>query len=258
MHRPVYDVLTQTVATPERVALELPVAGVGSRTGAYLIDFAALGLFWVAVFFVVSMIDAEIYFEARALSGLLQGLIILGVFATQWVYWTACEVLWGGQTLGKRVVGIRVVREDGAPVGFFDSAVRNLLRLIDFLPAFYALGVVTMLVTKQHRRLGDIAAGTLLIREVRVDLDRYVTAQPASAAGAAVPNGPIPLSAQDTELVLSFLERSATLAPDARQRLAASLVHRIGAALPEAERAAIAASWESSERFLRERLRPGA
>src|SRR4029079_902185 len=90
---------------------------------------------------------------------------IAGLFFFQWVYWTASEVFWRGQTPGKRLMKIRIVRSDGSPVTLFESAVRNLLRLVDFLPAFYGIGIIAMLLDPRHRRLGDLAAGTLALRE---------------------------------------------------------------------------------------------
>jgi uncharacterized RDD family membrane protein YckC len=234
------------VATPERVSLELPVAGVGSRTGAWLLDAGLMFVFWLCVYFVFSLLgDVLRVFEG--LSSFLLALVVLVVFSLQWIYWTAFEVLWNGQTPGKRWAGIRVVRLDGAPVGFFESAIRNLLRLVDFLPAFYALGVVTMLTNPQHRRLGDLAAGTVLVRDEQVNLDRYVGA--ASSAGPFATT----LSGADAELVLSYLERAPTLAPEARARLGAALVQRLAADLPEDERARLVASPAEIERFLRER-----
>lgn len=240
------------MATPERVSLELPIAGIGSRTGAYLVDAAAIFFFWLTCYFVFSFAVPDLELFYSGLSGLVRTLALLGLFATQWIYWTASEVLWNGQTFGKRVAGIRVVREDGSPVGFFESAVRNLLRMVDFLPAFYAVGVLCMLITKQNRRLGDIAAGTLLVRTEKISLDRYAWKDPGAHASSHA------LTAQETELVLSFLERANALAPEARQRLASGFIERLGGALPLEERTRIAASWEASERFLRERVAPGA
>lgn len=242
------DPLNLGIATPERVSLELPVAGIGSRTGAYLIDAALIFFFWITLYFAASLV-AQVDEVVLSLSGLAQTLAVIGLFATQWVFWTACEVFWNGQTPGKRIVGIRVVREDGSPVGFFESAVRNLLRFIDFLPMLYAAGVLSMLVTKQNRRLGDIAAGTLLVRQEKIDLDRYTRAETTPAAVGAVA-----LSSRDTELILSFLERAPSLAPEARTKLASGLVAKYGAGLGDEERSRVLSSWPDTEAFLRARI----
>jgi hypothetical protein len=162
------------------------------------------------------------------------------------------EVFFHGQTVGKRVLGIRVVRMDGSPVGLFESAVRNLCRAVDFLPMLYAAGCISMLLTRQHRRLGDLLAGTLLVREERIDLDKYTatsatTAEPLQGATRALTPG-------EVELVLAFLARAGGLAPQVRQRMGEKLVDRVGG-LSGDERAAVLASPERTEAFLRARAR---
>lgn len=238
------------VATPERVALTLPVAGIGYRCLAWLVDASLLFFFWVAAYFVFTLLVSDVLGVFQALSGLGRTLLVLGVFATQWLYWTVGEVFFHGQTPGKRVLGIRVVRLDGAPVGLFESAVRNLCRAVDFLPVAYAAGLTCMLLTPQHRRLGDLLAGTLLVREERIDLDKY-TAPTADTAPAPATRA---LTPEEVELVLSFLSRAPGLAPEVRRRLGERLVDRVGGQTLSAEsRAAVLASPESLEAFLRAR-----
>lgn len=237
------------VATPERVSLSLPVAGIGYRCLAYLADLCILFLFWVVAYFTFTLLVSDVLGFFQGLSGLAQTLLVVGVFATQWVYWTLAEVLMHGQTPGKRLVGIRVVRVDGSPVGVLESAVRNLVRVVDSLPGIYAVGVLSVLLTRQHRRLGDLLAGTLLVREERIDLDKYTT---PAAEPTAVPS-PIRstrLAAEDVELILSFLDRAPRFEPPARTRLGTKLVERYGG-LEETERARVLASPTSTENFLR-------
>ena len=239
------------VATPERVSLSLPVAGIGYRCLAYLADLFLLFFFWVVAYFVFTLLVSDVLGFFQGLSGLTQTLMVLGVFATQWVYWTLSEVLMNGQTPGKRLVGIRVVRMDGSPVGVLESAVRNLLRVVDSLPGVYAVGCLCLLFTRQHRRLGDLVAGTLLVREERIDLDKYTAPASETAPGPAS-RGPR-LEAEDVELILSFLTRAPQLEPAARTRLGTKLVERYGG-LEEAERAAVLASPGATESFLRTRV----
>ncbi len=244
------------VATPERVALSLPVAGIGYRCLAWLIDAALLFLFWITAYFVFSLLVSDVLGLFRGLSGFVQTLLAVGVFATQWLYWTVNEVFFNGQTPGKRVMRIRVVRADGSPVGLYESTVRNLLRAVDFLPVFYAIGCITMLFNRQHRRLGDIVANTLLVREERFNLDKYtapVSASPVPVAGPPVAvRGPVRLGSEEVEFILAFLERAPWLEPEARLRLGTRLVERFGG-LAEEERANVLASAESIEHFLRSR-----
>ncbi|HEX8703132.1 MAG TPA: RDD family protein [Myxococcaceae bacterium] len=246
------------VATPERVALSLPVAGIGYRCLAWLIDIAILFLFWLSAYFVLTLAVSDAWGAYKGLSGFAQTLVVVGAFATQWLYWTVNEVFFNGQTPGKRMMGIRVVRSDGSPVGLYESAVRNLLRAVDFLPGIYAIGCITMLFNAQHRRLGDLVAGTLLVREERFNLDKYTApvpaAVPAGPASAGAAGAPMRLSSEDVEFILVFLERAPWLEPEARRRLGTRLVERFGG-LAEEERAAVLASAESIEGFLRSRAR---
>ncbi|MFY0578419.1 RDD family protein [Cystobacter fuscus] len=240
------------VATPERVSLSLPVAGIGYRCLAYLVDLALLFAFWVLAYFVFTLLVSDVVGFFQGLSGLVRTLMVVGVFATQWVYWTLCEVLMGGQTPGKRLVGIRVVRVDGSPVGVLESAVRNLLRVVDSFPLIYAVGCLSILLTRQHRRLGDLLAGTLLVREERIDLDKYT----AAAAPSVVPppaGATARLASGDVELILSFLARAPWLEPAARTRLGARLVERYGG-LDAHQRATLLAAPGGAESFLRARV----
>lgn len=248
------------VATPERVALALPIAGIGYRTLAYLIDFLSLFFFWAVAFFALSFAISDMEQAFGSLSGLGKTLAIVGLFATQWLYWTVAEVFFQGQTLGKRAMRIRVARDDGSPVGVLESAVRNLMRAVDFLPLFYAAGLLTMLIDPKHRRLGDLVAGTLLLREERFDLDRYVvTAEPVvELPPAALAQAGAPLSPADVELILGFLGRSASLLPEARARLARAMVEKFGAELPAEERQRLCASPEAAEAYLRHRAQARA
>ncbi|AFE06111.1 RDD family protein [Corallococcus coralloides DSM 2259] len=242
------------VATPERVALSLPVAGIGYRCLAWLVDASLLFFFWVALYFVITLLVSDVLGAFQALSGLTQTLLAVGLFATQWLYWTVAEVFFHGQTPGKRALRIRVVREDGSPVGFFESAVRNLCRAVDFLPVLYATGCITMLLDSRHRRLGDMLAGTVLVREEAIDLDKYTQAPPvdAPATDASVQR---PLTAEDVELVLAFLARAPGLEPEVRRRLGMRLVDRVGASLTDDERTRVLQSPEAMEAFLRTRAK---
>lgn len=242
---------TLDIATPERVALDLPLAGLGYRAMAYLVDACILFGAWVCLFFAGSLLNSDLAGRFGGLSGLTQSLLVVGAFALQWMFWTCLEGLGGGRTLGKRLVRIRVVRDDGSPVGLFEAAVRNLCRLIDFLPSFYGVGVLTMLFSRQHRRLGDWLAGTVVIRDQEADLDRYVAAAAAASPGASAAQ---PLPTAELERLLAFLERAPGLEPAHRETLSQRMLERHCPALSEADRSRLAASWEETERALRAAL----
>jgi uncharacterized RDD family membrane protein YckC len=241
------------VATPERVSLALPIAGIGFRSIAYLVDALLLFLFWVSAYFLFSLLLSDFVGTFLALPSFGKTLAVVGAFATQWLYWTLCEVFGRGQTPGKRLLRIRVIGDDGSAVGVLQSAVRNLCRIIDFLPFFYAAGLLAMLLSRQNRRLGDLLAGTILVREERIGLGKYEQLSPAEGFGVSLPATAEPLSAADVELILSFLSRAQELTPEARQRLTAALVRRYGPFLSESEYRSVLASGEVAEAFLRTR-----
>jgi uncharacterized RDD family membrane protein YckC len=202
------------VATPERVAVDLPIAGLGSRAMAYVVDVGLLGAFAMVAYFTLTFF-MDPYTAALGLSGLARTLSLVAVFFGMWIYWTLLEVLWNGQTLGKRLLRIRVVRSDGSPVTVFASAVRNLVRIVDFLPAGYPVGLITMLVDKRHRRLGDLLAGTVLVRDERIDLSRYEQVNST-------------MTVNEVEVATSYLARFDQFEPAARLRLGTMLAQRMG------------------------------
>src|SRR5690348_701024 len=150
-----------TIATPEGVDLELTLAGVGSRFASALVDFTIQLVIIVALSVVLGVgvgVDP-------GPGGWAGAAWILAVFVLFVGYDVAFEVLASGRTPGKRLNGLRVVRENGAPVTFTSSTVRNVLRLIDILPGVYLVGIGSILVSSRNQRLGDHAAGTLVVRE---------------------------------------------------------------------------------------------
>jgi len=157
--------------TPESVSVGLPVAGVGSRFVAALLDVLILLAVLIAFGIVIAVSTAIL--GAGTIGGYIA--LALGTLVTSVVffgYFVFFEIAWNGQTPGKRATGLRVIMASGYPVTPFAVLVRNVLRLVDALPGFYALGfytvgIVTMLVDKRSRRLGDLAAGTMVIKEGR-------------------------------------------------------------------------------------------
>jgi uncharacterized RDD family membrane protein YckC len=144
-----------TIATPEGVALELVLAGLGSRFIARLLDTIIQGLTIFALIGGAALTSA---------SGAVRAIVIVLSFLVFFAYDIPFEVLNGGRTIGKLAAGIKVVGRHGEPVGFFTSATRNLMRLVDFLPVFYLAGVITIVANDRDQRLGDLAAGTIVVR----------------------------------------------------------------------------------------------
>lgn len=172
------------IETPENVTLSFNLAGPGSRMSAYVIDL----LIRVAVFWGFS-------FAASALvpvlgDGLSIGGTLIGMFVLEWGYSALFEAFWRGQTPGKRVFGLRVLKDAGYPIGFYDSVLRNLLRAADVLPFGYGAGLVCMTATRRLQRIGDLAAGTIVVRDVRHRFERHTELfeklepiQPAECSG---------------------------------------------------------------------------
>jgi uncharacterized RDD family membrane protein YckC len=192
----------RSVPTPEGIELSLRLAGPVSRALAWLIDF----LLRLIVLGALSM-------TAGAFSKLGVALLLLVWFALEWVYPVVFEVWFGGATPGKRSLGLLVLHDDGTPVRLPASITRNLLRAIDFFPALYGVGLLAMLLNADFKRLGDIAAGTVVVYR-----------EPA-ARHAAVPDSqpmppPLALTLAERRTVLDFATRTASLSPERAQELA--------------------------------------
>lgn len=228
--------LQLSVATPERVVVSLPIAGVGFRAMAYLIDLALLFFVSVIAYFIWSLLIVDVLSTLQGMSGVARAIGGLVFFVVIWGYWTGMELAWRGQTLGKRVLRIRVVKADGSPIGAYESAMRNLLRIVDFMPFCYPIGLISMLVDPQHRRLGDRVAGTVLVREEQIDLSRYSLAEPV--AEAQVSHHALLTPAQ-LEIATSLLSRWDQLVPPARIRLATAWLKHAGVALADTPEAAL-------------------
>lgn len=189
--------------TPEGVDLELRVAGPLVRAAALAIDSLIKGALYLALV------------PLLAFSGLGIGLVFLGMFLLEWFYPVVFE-LRTGATPGKKAMGLAVVHDDGTPVGPAASVIRNLLRVVDFLPLFYGAGLISSLIDRDFRRLGDLAAGTLVVH-----------VSPATEMGDLPPCEPSPLPRplplEVQQAILGYAERSPRLSPQRRAELAESL-----------------------------------
>ncbi|TML24366.1 MAG: RDD family protein [Actinobacteria bacterium] len=208
-----------TIETPEGLVVTLPLAGVGSRFVSAAIDFTIQILLTAAAF--------TVFVGFGVGGGVGPGLFAISVFAVFFVYDVSFEVLAGGRTPGKRWTGLRVVRSGGQPVGFVASAIRNLLRLVDFLPSVYLVGITSILVTQRNQRLGDLAGDTVVARASRKPV-RVVGAVPtAPLAGALAAWDVSGITAEELATVRTFLERRDSLEWGARTALARTLAERL-------------------------------
>jgi uncharacterized RDD family membrane protein YckC len=170
-------VIVHEVLTTERVPFRYRVAGPGSRFLAWLIDAGFIVLVALAAVTFLSALE-------QGREGLGSAFIALGIFALNWGYFLLFEWLWNGQTPGKRLLGIRVIRRRGTAVSFWQSAVRNILRFVDapVVPGFYILGFAVAACNRESRRLGDLAADTLVVHVER--RGRPLLPAPEETAGA--------------------------------------------------------------------------
>lgn len=174
------------IDTPELVPIEMPLAGIGSRFIAVLIDY----LIWAAVFLFLGFLAAIILPALHLFGGIsaswATGIFFLLIFLMQWGYFSLFEAFADGRTPGKRVAKIRVIHQSGRGITFVESLGRNLVRFIDYLPGVYAVGVVTMFLNKRHQRLGDLVAGTLVVRDRIVDQPHWIGTSSRTITGPAL------------------------------------------------------------------------
>lgn len=162
-----------SVETPESVAFDYRLAGLASRGFALMIDAVVISGIGVVEALIAWGIWAALasvgQLQAAAQTWILAVLLVT-FFITAYGYFLVGEVRGQGQTWGKRAMGLRVVRDDGSRVRFGDSVIRNTIRIIDFLPGNFTVGMVSIMVTRQHKRLGDMAAGTVVVRDDKDEL----------------------------------------------------------------------------------------
>jgi uncharacterized membrane protein SpoIIM required for sporulation/uncharacterized RDD family membrane protein YckC len=199
------DEATVLIETPENVTFTFVPAGIGARAIAYGIDLLARGTPLLVLAIILSLTGALLNI-ANLGAWALAGIIIL-LFAAQWLYYVFFEFFWNGQTPGKRALGIRVVMDGGYPVTFTAAAVRNFVRLVDLLPSFYLAGVVSAFADRRAKRIGDLAAGTLVVREDPFDVRYLAVIETASAPAGEIAGGRPALTPQQIDLVTRFIER---------------------------------------------------
>jgi uncharacterized RDD family membrane protein YckC len=196
-----------TAETPEGILLELRPAGLSARFFAFLIDaLIRLGVLY-AIFFAVTMAQ---------LGGLGVAILLISMFLMEWFYPVVFELSRTGSTPGKRVFGLRVVMDNGLPVTPGASITRNLLRVADFLPAMFGFAIVSILLRKDCKRLGDVAASTLVVHEVRaapkIELQQVEPLAPARPLSPADQSAVIALAARAPSLTAERLDELAALA----------------------------------------------
>ena len=246
------------IDTPEQVDLQFSIAGIGSRFVAALLDYLIQGVcFFLEILFLAlyasSGNNAD---KLDALGKWFNAALIFINFAFFAGYFALFEAYWRGQTPGKKLMKLRVIKDSGRQITFFESLTRNVIRIVDYLPGMYLVGVITMLCNKANKRLGDLAAGTIVVHE-RLD-EQSVLHQASSrlitpAAGFTIQQAPAPwaqpivamfpadavarLSPQDLIVIESFFARMLDLPMETRAavayRMAAQMAAKMHVPVPE-------------------------
>jgi uncharacterized RDD family membrane protein YckC len=219
------------VRTGEAVAIRYELAGLGSRFLAVMVDMIAQFIIVIALLigfgFAASSLSRVPLVGTKNGEAWLIAFAIVLLFLIFFGWFIIFETWWSGRTPGKRMLGLRVVRDGGFPLDLGAAVIRNLVRIVELFFGFYTLAAISALISPENKRLGDLAAGTIVVRdraEAIPDLDAYL-ARSARAEGG--------LSDADRLLVERFLARRAALEPSARYRLAAQIAERIRPTLHE-------------------------
>ncbi len=214
-----------TIETPEQTPLEFPLAGIGSRFLALafdtLIQFAAIFLLGIVSLLLASSIGKS--WQAGGMWAMAAGWLL--VFSLYFGYFAVFEAVWNGQTPGKRFTRLRVIQSSGRPVTVYQAVARNLLRIVDQLPGFYAVGILAALLNRQNKRLGDYVAGTVVVHEKALTEVQPEWGSPGKS-GVARYNA-ARLSTDDLQLVETFLQRRSHLSADVRAQMAQQIAERL-------------------------------
>jgi uncharacterized RDD family membrane protein YckC len=241
------------IETPEQITLEFALAGIGSRFLALAIDtlLQFAGFVTLALSLVVATSLAS--FALPSAGPWLLAVLILAAFLIYYGYFALFESVWSGQTPGKRMVGLRVIALSGRPATAYQALIRNVLRIVDQLPAIYAVAMLTVMITSRQQRLGDLAAGTVVIHDRPAPQHGAVPEPPTRAQ---TQHGAHRLTAEELAVIESFLRRRAELEPDVRWDTARAIATRVrdrlgvGAAPPdETLLEEVAAEYRSAHRY---------
>jgi len=224
------------VRTPESIAFNYELAGLGSRFLALAIDqliqvLVVLAIFWGAVSAALHLptVHGTVGTQSEKLgAAIVIAAIVIVLFTIFFGYFIIFETLWNGKTPGKWALSIRVVRDGGYPVDFGAAVIRNLIRVGELALGYYALSALSMVLSPENKRLGDYAAGTIVVRESKIALglaDLPVRAEPVYAPT-------LYLSGEERALVKRFIERRDALAPEKRSALAEKLAARVRDRVP--------------------------
>ena len=226
---------TLTIQTPESVRFQFVLAGVGSRAAAFLVDTVIRYLSILVIFILASLLgsllpalDPTGIFEKFSKTWLL-AIAVLAYGMVDLGYFLFFEALWNGQTPGKRKQGLRVIRSNGQPIGWLESAIRNILRAVDMLVGFYPLGLIVIFFSRNNQRIGDYAAGTVVVVEGKrkAFAGRSRSRDTTSLAHPEIENYLALVEPSQYRVLKSFLQRRGEMDEKHRHELARLLAHQL-------------------------------
>ena len=240
-----------SVRTPEAIAFYYELAGLGSRFLALLVDMIIQSL--VAILLFIAALEGaasaatfarSLHIGEKAMASTVFAVGVLLFFVVFYGYFVFFEKLWNGQTPGKRLLGIRVVRDGGYPVELVGSIIRNLVRIVEQILGFYVISVISMLLSSENKRLGDFAAGTIVVRDRGFEVrDPKAWLRPVAGEATSADNRLIErLTPDELALVDKYVARRTSFDPrsahDAASKIASALRPKLDpdfAALPDDE-----------------------
>lgn len=231
---------TEQIKTPEYVSLNFQLAGLGSRAAALILDSLILvignGLFGLSIYFIFK---SNVHFLLIN-PGLILGLAIICLFVIYWGYFLVCEFFFAGKTIGKKLLGIRVIQDNGHSLTLLSAFIRNFLRIIDMLPTAYFLGMIMVFFHPKHKRLGDVTAGTIVVHERKAKRNRNDSTIEKEIEARNLSREQLPLEewalhsfeTRDWKLIKTFSHRLLQLPPFERKQrtkqVASILLTKIG------------------------------
>jgi uncharacterized RDD family membrane protein YckC len=217
------------IDTPEQIPLEFPLAGIGSRFLALAIDTLIQAAGWLILAALASYTHAHTPKMPIRGAWALAIIVIVG-FLIQFGYFAFFEAIWNGQTPGKRLTHLRVIRDSGGPISVYEAVARNLLRIVDSVPVLYGVAIVSALLSSKNKRLGDYVAGTVVVHERPAALESAVQWDLSASTG----NSRYDVSRitpEEFQLIEAFLLRRNQLAADVRRATGLKIVERLSARL---------------------------
>src|SRR5689334_761773 len=212
------------IDTPEQIPLQFPLAGIGSRSLALALDTAIQAAVAVVLAVVLLAVKSRVV-KTPTRGAWVLAIVVLVWFLLQSGYFALFETIWNGQTPGKRWTHLRVIQDSGRPITVYESFARNLLRIVDSLPALYGVAIISALLSSKSKRLGDYVAGTVVVHEKPVALETGFAAD--SAPANTFRYDASRLTTEEFQLIEAFLLRRKQLAADVRTATGRKILQRL-------------------------------